>query len=167
MRVKSKIASKRSILKRRQSQLGRRGVKGREMKAEHVQFIVKMQREGGQSANAYLSRAPIFKKRSIKHSSQKYWAIQDHTALNLIIMASVLKAQKKNQSVKDSKGKRKADAMDIDDEVPSPKRLKNKQRVLMLSSRGVTHRMRHLMNDLEVLLPHIKKGKTTLLQAHL
>lgn len=82
-------------------------------------------------------------------------------------MASVLKAQKKNQSVKDSKGKRKADAMDIDDEVPSPKRLKNKQRVLMLSSRGVTHRMRHLMNDLEVLLPHIKKGKTTLLQAHL
>ena len=31
-------------------------------------------------------------------------------------MASVLKAQKKNQSVKDSKGKRKADAMDIDDD---------------------------------------------------
>jgi hypothetical protein len=29
---------------------------------------------------------------------------------------------------------------------------------LLLSSRGITHRMRHLMNDLEVLLPHIKKG---------
>ncbi|KAK7693801.1 hypothetical protein QCA50_003373 [Cerrena zonata] len=73
-------------------------------------------------------------------------------------MASVLKAQKKNKSVKDAKGKRKADAMDIDDEEgPSLKRLKNKQRVLMLSSRGVTHRMRHLMNDLEALLPHVKK----------
>jgi hypothetical protein len=30
--------------------------------------------------------------------------------------------------------------------------------VLLLSSRGITHRMRHLMNDLETLLPHIKKG---------
>jgi len=27
----------------------------------------------------------------------------------------------------------------------------------LLSSRGVTHRMRHLMNDIEVLLPHVKK----------
>jgi len=34
---------------------------------------------------------------------------------------------------------------------------KNKQRVLLLSSRGITHRMRHLMNDLEALLPHVKK----------
>jgi len=43
----------------------------------------------------------------------------------------------------------------------------NKQRVLMLSSRGVTHRyfpstwsnysQRHLMNDLAALLPHSKK----------
>ncbi|ETW86131.1 hypothetical protein HETIRDRAFT_308509 [Heterobasidion irregulare TC 32-1] len=78
-------------------------------------------------------------------------------------MASVLKAQKANASLIDSKGKgkRKADAMDVDEEavessVPMKKK-KNKQRVLMLSSRGVTHRMRHLMNDLEVLLPHIKK----------
>lgn len=59
------------------------------------------------------------------------------------------------------KGKRKADEMDID--VPAgssdlPKKKRNKQRVLMLSSRGVTHRMRHLMNDLETLLPHVKKG---------
>lgn len=28
----------------------------------------------------------------------------------------------------------------------------------MLSSRGITHRMRHFMNDLEALLPHVKKG---------
>lgn len=58
------------------------------------------------------------------------------------------------------KGKRKADDMDIDEPegVEQPKKKRNKQRVLMLSSRGVTHRMRHFMNDLEALLPHIKKG---------
>jgi len=44
---------------------------------------------------------------------------------------------------------------DID---PPPKKRRNKQRVLMLCSRGATHRMRHLMNDLEVLLPQVKKG---------
>ncbi|WWD20243.1 hypothetical protein CI109_104719 [Kwoniella shandongensis] len=32
-----------------------------------------------------------------------------------------------------------------------------KDKVLMLCSRGVTQRMRHLMRDLEVLLPHTKK----------
>jgi len=63
-----------------------------------------------------------------------------------------------------SKGKRKAVEMELDDETgeveiqaPAQKK-KNRQRVLLLSSRGVTHRMRHLMNDLEVLLPHVKKG---------
>ncbi|KAK7035483.1 Ribosome biogenesis protein brx1 [Paramarasmius palmivorus] len=75
-------------------------------------------------------------------------------------MASVLKAQKANASKADAKGKRKADDMDVDEEaqsVSAPKKLKNKQRVLLLSSRGVTHRMRHLMNDIEALLPHVKK----------
>ncbi|KAI9278123.1 Brix domain-containing protein [Sporodiniella umbellata] len=33
----------------------------------------------------------------------------------------------------------------------------NKQRVMMLCSRGVTFRYRHLLNDLEGLLPHSKK----------
>ncbi|KAG2200079.1 hypothetical protein INT47_007724 [Mucor saturninus] len=33
----------------------------------------------------------------------------------------------------------------------------NKQRVMMLSSRGVTFRYRHLLTDLESLLPHSKK----------
>ncbi|KAJ7333311.1 Brix domain-containing protein [Mycena albidolilacea] len=48
--------------------------------------------------------------------------------------------------------------MDVDEvEVPQPKKKKNKQHVLLLSSRGITHRMRHFMNDLEVLLPHVKK----------
>lgn len=77
-------------------------------------------------------------------------------------MASILKTQSANASKADKKGKRAADAMDIDDEHTDlqvqPKRKKNKQRVLLLSSRGVTHRMRHLMNDLEALLPHVKKG---------
>ena len=34
-----------------------------------------------------------------------------------------------------------------------------KQRVLVLSSRGITQRQRHLMNDLAALLPHSKKGQ--------
>ena len=46
---------------------------------------------------------------------------------------------------------------DVDMSEP-PKKRRNKQRVLMLCSRGATHRMRHLMNDLEVLLPQVKKG---------
>ncbi|KAI0929029.1 hypothetical protein AcW1_006088 [Taiwanofungus camphoratus] len=76
-------------------------------------------------------------------------------------MASLLKVQKVNALNADAKGKgkRKAEDIDADEEVhaPAPKKLRNKQRVLLLSSRGITHRMRHLMNDLEVLLPHVKK----------
>ncbi|THH17125.1 hypothetical protein EW146_g3641 [Bondarzewia mesenterica] len=79
-------------------------------------------------------------------------------------MASVLKAQKTNAHLAEikGKGKRKADDMDVDEDVdessgPAPKKKKNKQRVLLLSSRGITHRMRHFMNDLEALLPHVKK----------
>ncbi|KAI9730536.1 MAG: Ribosome biogenesis protein brx1 [Cirrosporium novae-zelandiae] len=34
---------------------------------------------------------------------------------------------------------------------------RNKQRVLMLSSRGVTYRHRHLLSDLNALLPHSRK----------
>jgi hypothetical protein len=78
-------------------------------------------------------------------------------------MASLLKVQKANAAKFDTKnkGKRKADDMDVDvdePEVSVPKKKKNKQRVLLLSSRGITHRMRHFMNDLEALLPHVKKG---------
>ncbi|KAL0946745.1 hypothetical protein HGRIS_012923 [Hohenbuehelia grisea] len=75
-------------------------------------------------------------------------------------MASILKAQKSNASKADArKGKRKAEDLHEDDAEGAvvPPKKKNKQRVLLLSSRGVTHRMRHLMNDLEVLLPHVKK----------
>jgi ribosome biogenesis protein BRX1 len=38
--------------------------------------------------------------------------------------------------------------------------VKNKKRVLMLSSRGITERQRHLMTDLLKLLPHsVKESK--------
>jgi ribosome biogenesis protein BRX1 len=77
-------------------------------------------------------------------------------------MTSVLKAQKANAAASSkAKGKRKAEDVNMDelDEQEEPTRKKkNKQRVLLLSSRGITHRMRHLMNDLEALLPHVKKG---------
>lgn len=75
-------------------------------------------------------------------------------------MATVLKVQKENASKFElkGKGKRKAEDMDVHEAEGLPKKKKNKQRVLLLSSRGITHRMRHLMNDLEALLPHVKKG---------
>lgn len=78
-------------------------------------------------------------------------------------MTSVLKAQKANalKASANGKGKRKADDIDVEEhtDAPAPKRTRNKQRVLLLSSRGITHRMRHLMNDIEALLPHVKKGQ--------
>jgi ribosome biogenesis protein BRX1 len=54
-----------------------------------------------------------------------------------------------------AKGKRKA----TEEETSVAAAPKNKQRVLILPSRGVTMRMRHLVNDLEALLPHSKKGE--------
>ena len=77
-------------------------------------------------------------------------------------MASVLKAQRANISKTETKRKRKADVDGEEAEVSLPKKKKNKQRVLLLSSRGITHRMRHFMSDLEALLPHVKKGEFTL-----
>jgi ribosome biogenesis protein BRX1 len=75
-------------------------------------------------------------------------------------MASEIKDPKYDASAR--KGKRKATALDMDGDGDASgsvaaKKKKNKQRVLLLSSRGITHRMRHLMNDLEALLPHVKK----------
>lgn len=34
-----------------------------------------------------------------------------------------------------------------------------RQKTLILSSRGITHRMRHMMKDLAALLPHSKTGQ--------
>ncbi|KAF8136470.1 ribosome biogenesis protein BRX1 [Boletus edulis] len=74
-------------------------------------------------------------------------------------MSSILKAQRANAAKVESKSKlkRKADDMDVDDDAPVQAKKRNKQRVLLLSSRGITHRMRHFMSDLEALLPHTKK----------
>ncbi|CAK9781995.1 putative ribosomal large subunit assembly and maintenance-related protein [Cutaneotrichosporon oleaginosum] len=66
-------------------------------------------------------------------------------------MASVFKATESLQ--KKSKGKKRAAA----DEKAGVVEKKRKDKVLLLSSRGVTQRMRHLMADLEALLPHTKK----------
>lgn len=87
----------------------------------------------------------------------------NHELLSLFdVMTSILKAQKANASNVQANGKRKrkSDAIDIDEDGPEVQvsKKKNKQRVLLLSSRGITHRMRHLMMDLEALLPHVKKG---------
>lgn len=78
-----------------------------------------------------------------------------------IDMVSEIKDPKNDASAR--KGKRKAAALDLDGDGDvsanvAAKKKRNKQRVLLLSSRGITHRMRHLMNDLEALLPHVKKG---------
>ncbi len=76
-------------------------------------------------------------------------------------MASAFENPKFDASAR--KGKRKAADLDTDGQEDTnastaTKMKKNKQRVLLLSSRGITHRMRHFMNDLEALLPHVKKG---------
>lgn len=58
--------------------------------------------------------------------------------------------------------KRKASDADLDDDAQahinfSDGRYRNKQRCLVLCSRGVTARYRHLLEDLRTLIPHHKK----------
>jgi ribosome biogenesis protein BRX1 len=82
-------------------------------------------------------------------------------------MPSVLKAATEVQKRKDKgKGKSKAevngDAGEGEGASSAPKQKPRKDKNLLISSRGVTQRMRHLMNDLEALLPHTKKGKLCL-----
>lgn len=56
-----------------------------------------------------------------------------------------------------------SDSSLVHDKLPLGKRgkktlaLKNRQRVLILGSRGITHRQRHLLQDIHNLLPHSKK----------
>jgi len=61
----------------------------------------------------------------------------------ICIMASVYKSLSKSTSAKSA-------------EAPTGVK-KNKQRVLILTSRGVTYRHRHLLNDLYSLMPHSRK----------
>lgn len=75
-------------------------------------------------------------------------------------MSSVLKAATDVQKRKDKgKGKSKAEANGEEEVRTENKQKPRKDKNLLISSRGVTQRMRHLMNDLEALLPHTKKGK--------
>jgi len=55
--------------------------------------------------------------------------------------------------------KRKRTAQEEDDTEVEQKTPVYKQRVLTISSRGISQRQRHLMADLISLLPHSKKGK--------
>ena len=56
--------------------------------------------------------------------------------------------------------KRKSDAVAEAEPAVAPAKPKlkiNKRKVLVLSSRGISHRQRHLMNDTRDMLPHHKK----------
>jgi ribosome biogenesis protein BRX1 len=78
-------------------------------------------------------------------------------------MPSVLKAATEVQKRKD-KGKGKSSSNgETETKIASAstenKIKPRKDKNLLISSRGVTQRMRHLMIDLEALLPHTKKGQ--------
>lgn len=77
-----------------------------------------------------------------------------------LLMASILRQV----------NKRKASSTDAGEDAQQSGALggvirRNKQRVLLIPSRGVTSQMRHLVSDLEVLMPHSKKGEYTFLGA--
>lgn len=93
-------------------------------------------------------------------STYNFASIPTTCKANLSIMASVLRATTEISRDK-GKGKSRAGAngTTAEDGVEKPTTKPRKDKVLLISSRGVTQRMRHLMNDLEALLPHIKKGE--------
>lgn len=75
------------------------------------------------------------------------------SVLRLVAMSTVYNAALKREA---STSKKRGHG-DVADNAEAKVR-RNKQRVLVLPSRGVTTRMRHLVNDVEALLPHSKKG---------
>lgn len=61
-----------------------------------------------------------------------------------------------------AKGKGRASAENSfleEDAAPATKSNTFRQKTLILSSRGITHRMRHMMKDIANLLPHSKTGE--------
>ncbi|KXN66660.1 Brix-domain-containing protein [Conidiobolus coronatus NRRL 28638] len=74
-------------------------------------------------------------------------------------MASLFKKQLKKQNLRKKKvDDELSDEEEEIQEIAAPtEKLIYKQRVLILCSRGITFRHRHLMNDLEALMPHAKK----------
>jgi ribosome biogenesis protein BRX1 len=80
-----------------------------------------------------------------------------YTALTRNAMSSLFKA---SESISQAKGKGKGKGTNIVEGASDKAKSKpRKDKVLLLCSRGVTQRHRHLMRDLEVLLPHTKKGQ--------
>ncbi|KAJ3342185.1 Ribosome biogenesis protein brx1 [Gonapodya sp. JEL0774] len=72
----------------------------------------------------------------------------------LLVKAETLEApeeEKRDMSFKD-RHKSASEKAGVDEKLSE-----NRQRVLLLSSRGIIHRYRHLLNDLNCLLPHSKK----------
>lgn len=65
-------------------------------------------------------------------------------------LAETTAAASESTSTPVDKKQKQAEARDVS-------RYVNKQRCLILSSRGITHRDRHLLSDLRDLLPHSKK----------
>lgn len=73
------------------------------------------------------------------------------------IEEQVARPSKKSKVDVKGKGKEKKTTVPTLDAGGKEAIVKRKDKVLMLSSRGTTQRMRHLMLDLETILPHIKK----------
>lgn len=74
-------------------------------------------------------------------------------------MASILKSA--TPSADAARGKRQLNVGEKDDRHDGKPVKRNRQRVLLVPSRGVTSQMRHLVGDIEALLPHCKKGEET------
>lgn len=76
-------------------------------------------------------------------------------------MAPKRKQQDQNHSVKKKKQKIREDivlkpTISSEDIPKTQTKWTNKERVLVFSSRGISYRGRHLMNDMRTLMPHAK-----------
>jgi ribosome biogenesis protein BRX1 len=81
---------------------------------------------------------------------------QEDAAEAVVLDAPKTKKSKRNGAPAPAAPPAPASAEQAEEEVEDP-HFRNKQRVLILASRGITQRYRHLMNDLRQLLPHSKK----------
>lgn len=66
---------------------------------------------------------------------------------------------KGNSSIIKGKGRAAAAAGGENEELSDTRQATFRQKTLILSSRGITHRMRHMMKDIANLLPHSKTGE--------
>lgn len=66
---------------------------------------------------------------------------------------------KGNSSIIKGKGRAAAAAGENEESSNTTRQATFRQKTLILSSRGITHRMRHMMKDIANLLPHSKTGE--------